>query len=254
MGRIAIDTGWDSAASLVDGRWIERVPRRPEVAERLRREAQLMPWLGPQLPLRVPEPWIAGADPLVVRHALVVGAPVTEPTAAQGAAIGRFLQALHGVDVEAAVAHGLTGAAEANAERDAALARFAGSVVPMLPARRRSAGRKLLAAVAATPADTVVHGDLGPEHLLTVGDTVGGVIDWTDAHVGDAALDLSWSLHATPAGFADALAAEYRVDAELRHRSLLWHRLAPWHEALYGIDTGRSELVESGLSGALDRL
>jgi hypothetical protein len=35
-----------------------------------------MPWLAPQLPLAVPEPQIAQAEPLVVRHALVTGEPI----------------------------------------------------------------------------------------------------------------------------------------------------------------------------------
>ncbi|MEV0052884.1 phosphotransferase, partial [Saccharopolyspora shandongensis] len=106
---VNIDGGWDSAATLVEGRWIERRPRRPEVADRLRMETELMPWLAPQLPLDVPEPHIVSMEPLVVRHELVVGEPLSEPTAEHGRQLGAFLRALHAVDPAVAVRHGLQG-------------------------------------------------------------------------------------------------------------------------------------------------
>ena len=83
---------------------------------------------------------------------------------------------------------------------------------------------------------------------------VTGVIDWTDARIGDPAVDLAWTLHGTPAAFADALAAAYGVTAEQRARGLLWHRLGPWWEALAGVDFLGPDLVASGLEGILARL
>ncbi|WP_366914532.1 phosphotransferase [Nocardia sp.] len=48
--------GWDCLATLVDERWVERRPRRPEVVDQLVRETRSMPWLAPRLPLPVPIP------------------------------------------------------------------------------------------------------------------------------------------------------------------------------------------------------
>ena len=78
------DNGWDARATLVDGRWVDRSPRRPEVEPAMRREAALMPWLAPQLPLAVPVPRVIADDPLTVRHDLVVGEACPGTSAAQG--------------------------------------------------------------------------------------------------------------------------------------------------------------------------
>ncbi|MEV2270971.1 phosphotransferase [Nonomuraea africana] len=244
--------GWDSVATLVDGQWIDRRPRRPEVVELLVMETRLMPWLAPRLPLRVPVPRVIAVEPLVVRHEVVPGGPVRELTAVQGRQMGGFLRALHQVDVVEAVGHGLPDAERTLREREAVLRRFREVVVPML-AERRAAG-ELLEAVEGLPADTVVHADLGPEHLMAVDGELTGVIDFSDAHVGDRAIDLAWLLHGTPAPFAQALAEAYSVTEEERERALLWHRLGPWHEVLYGLDVADPATVESGLSGVRERL
>jgi aminoglycoside phosphotransferase (APT) family kinase protein len=241
--------GWDSSATLVDGRWVDRRPRRPEVAGQLRREARLMPWLAPGLPLPVPVPWVVSEAPLVVRHEFVPGEPLAEPTAAHGRQLGIFLRALHDRPLGEAMDHGLP-----PAERGQDIDDFLARVVPLVPVAHRESALALLDAVRRAPADTVVHGDLGPEHVLTGGDTLTGVIDFGDAHAGDAAIDLAWALHGTPPAFAEALAAVYGVTGEQRDRALGWHRLGPWYEVTHGLDTGDPDSVRTGLAGLLSRL
>ncbi|GAB3161187.1 hypothetical protein [Microbispora hainanensis] len=68
------------------------------------------------------------------------------------------------------------------------------------------------------------------------------------------ALDLAWALHGAPPVFARAVAAEYGAAPDLVERALLWHRLGPWHEVTYGLDTGGPDTVRSGLEGVLARL
>ncbi|ANZ39999.1 hypothetical protein BBK82_32095 [Lentzea guizhouensis] len=233
--------GWDSTATLVDERWVERRPKRAEVEVYLRRELTVMPWLAPLLPLPVPVLRLVSADPFVVRHELVPGGELETLNAVQGKQLGEFLLALHAVAVADAVAHGVGPA-------PVPLDRFRAEVLPLVPDQ---AG--LLDAVAAAPLDTLVHGDLGPEHVLGRDGVLTGVIDFGDVHVGDAAIDLAWALHSTPPEFADALAATYGVTAELRERSLLWHRIGPWYEVLFGNDNGDPEMAESGLTGIRNR-
>ncbi|RLV04389.1 aminoglycoside phosphotransferase [Streptomyces griseocarneus] len=245
--------GWDSAARLVDGRWVERSPRRPEVARQLRTETRLMPWLGPQLPLPVPMPRVVADEPLVVRHALVPGEPLTEPDATHGRRLGLFLHALHAVDATEAERREAPSPREVLDERAALTEDFRARVVPLLPADRRESAHALLDAVGSLPARALVHGDLGPEHVLVRGDGLSGVIDFGDAHIGDPAIDLAWALHGTPPAFADALADAYGVTPELRGRALLWHRLGPWYEVTHGLDTGDRATVRSGLAGVLAR-
>lgn len=245
-----IEQGWDSIAELVDGVWLERRPRRPAVAEGLRRECRLMPWLAPQLPLAVPIPHIQREDPLVVRHALVPGEPVATPTAAHGRSLGTFLRALHDVPVEDAVAHGLAPADDLQTTA----ARLRSTVLPMVDEAHRAAASTLLDALSATPADTVVHGDLGPEHVLGIDDTLSRVIDFTDAQLGDAALDLAWALHGTPPAFASALDTAYWPTRDQRDRALLWHQLGPWHAVEHGLHVDDRDEVRSGLDGLIRRL
>ncbi|MEU6425595.1 phosphotransferase [Microbispora sp. NPDC046973] len=247
-------TGWDSQARLVQGRWVERRPRRPEVAVRLLMETRLMRWLAPRLPLPVPIPHVVRREPLVVRHELVAGERLETFDAAGGRMLGAFLRALHATDPAQAVRHGAPPAREALRERAATVEDFGTRVVPLLPHDRRGAASALLAAVVASPAGALVHGDLGPEHVLARDGTVSGVIDFGDAHVGDPALDLAWALHGAPPAFARAVAAEYGAAPELVERALLWHRLGPWHEVTYGLDTGDPDRVRSGLDGVLARL
>ncbi len=247
-------TGWDSQARSVDGRWVERRPRRPEVAARLLMETRLMPWLAQRLPLPVPIPHVLRQEPLVVRHEMVAGEPLAAFDAAGGRTLGAFLRALHATGPAQAVRRGAPSAREALRDRAATLEDFGIRVMPLLPDDRRGAAWALLDAVAASPADALVHGDLGPEHVLARNGVVSGVIDFGDAHVGDPALDLAWALHGAPPLFARAVAAEYGAAPDLVERALLWHRLGPWHEVTYGLDTGDPDTVRSGLGGVLARL
>ncbi|MBP2477196.1 aminoglycoside phosphotransferase (APT) family kinase protein [Crossiella equi] len=250
-----IDQGWDSHTALVEGRWIHRRPRRADVAVRLRRETTFLPWLADRLPLAVPRPELVRTDPLEVRHALVPGEGTEDPVAEHGAALGAFLRALHTTPVAAAVERGLTDGATARADLASAVEGFRSQVLPRLDASYRARGAELLEEVLAAPADTVVHGDLGPEHVLSEGSRLTGVIDFTDAHVGDAAVDLAWALYGTSAPCAAALAQAYGgVSADLRRRALAWHRLGPWFEVVHCLRLGRAEEVGSGLAGVRARL
>jgi aminoglycoside phosphotransferase (APT) family kinase protein len=249
-GDVHIEQGWDSIAELVDGTWLDRRPRRPAVAEALRRECRFMPWLAPQLPLAVPVPRVLSDDPLVVRHALVPGEPLTAPTAAHGRTLGAFLRALHDVPVGEASARGLAPADDPQELAE----RFRSTVLPLVGEVHRPAAARLLLSLVTTPADTVVHGDLGPEHVLVIDDHLSGVIDFTDARIGDGALDLAWALHGTPREFGDAFAACYRPTDDQWDRALLWHRLGPWHAVEHGLQDGDGDEVRSGLDGVHRRL
>ncbi len=232
--------GWDSTAFLVGGRWVERRPRRPDIEPQLVRESVVMPWLAPRLPLPVPVPVVVSTSPVVVRHELVPGGELSTWDAAMGRQLGEFLLALHAAPVDEAVRLG-AGPTRLPVERFRAEVRVPGA-------------EELLARLDDLPADTVVHGDLGPEHVLGRDGVLTGVIDFGDLHIGDAAIDLAWALHSTSPEFADALSDTYGVTAELRERALTWHKLGPWHEVLRGNDLGDREMVEVGLDGVQSRL
>ncbi len=252
--RQQISGGWDSRTHLVDDRWIEREPLRPEVEAGLRTETRLMRWLAPDLPLQVPVPVQVSDPPLLVRHRRVRGEPVRRHDPQMGRRLGQFLRSLHAKDPVAAVDLGAPDPGTTAHRLRRLLDRCQAEVVPRLAPAAREPGARLLDRVGTAPAHTLVHGDLGPAHLLVHAGRLHGVIDWTDAHVGDPALDLSWALNGATAGFAAGVRATYAPAGSLVQRARDWHLLGPWHEVLHGLDTDRPELVASGLQGVHDRL
>lgn len=242
--RVPLGSGWDSDAVLVDGRRVERTARRPGAVDGLRREADLLPWLAPRLPLPVPQPVVVGEAPLVVSHGFVPGTPIVTPDAAQGAVLGAFLAALHDVPLDEAVAHGLPGPEVTRGWRDTAFDRFADDVLPRLPDPDLLASR--LERLRAAPATALVHGDLRPEHVLTADGRITGVIDWSDARAGDPAKDLVWPLLGTGPAVAAAVVEAYGAD--LTARADDWRVVAPCYAVVHGLDTGDEALVGASLA------
>jgi isopentenyldiphosphate isomerase len=253
--RVRVPQGWDSHTEIVEGRWVDRVPRRPETEAQLLRETELMPVIAADLPLAVPVPVVMDPAPLRVRHVMVAGDRVVPDrlTPADGRTVGAFLRALHDMPAERYAGLVPPPAVSLAAVRDD-LARMMREVLPLLPRSAVDDARRLLADAARETPTTLVHGDLGPEHLLARDGCVCGVIDWGDARDFDPAIDLAWTLHGTPPRFAEALSTAYGVTQELRERAMVWRRLGPWHEVLWGLGDGGSDYVESGLAGVLDRL
>jgi aminoglycoside phosphotransferase (APT) family kinase protein len=104
---------------------------------------------------------------------------------------------------------------------------------------------------------TLMHGDLKPEHVLcdTATGLVTGVIDWTDARVGDPAVDFAWLVHATNKEFREALLGSYSsADPDLVERAHFYYRIEPWHILIFGLQNHRQQLINSGLAGVRARL
>ena len=252
---LGFDNGWDNRATLVDGRWVERTPRSPDREPQLRRELAFLPWLAPMLPLPVPVPEVVSEDPFTVRHAYLPGGPCPGTAPAHGRAVGSFLRALHVVDPDSAVAHGLLDAESAFADAQETRDRMRADVLPRLPDRLVPAGTALLDRASVRPPDlSVVHGDLGLDHIRVAGDEVTGVIDWGDSCVGDPAIDLAATTLTAAPSFAEAVVTAYQPDDALLARARDWHLLGPWHEVLYGLGDGGAAFVESGLAGTVSRL
>jgi aminoglycoside phosphotransferase (APT) family kinase protein len=248
------DGGWDNRVSLVDG-WVHRTPRFPDREGQLRREAVLLPWLAPRLPLPVPLLEIVRDDPFTVRHAYLPGGLCPGTSPAQGAALGAFLRTLHDIDPDDAVRHGALGHEAAQLDVAATVERMSREVLPLLPAHLARAGGGLLERAVTPPRDPrLVHGDLGPEHIRVVGEAVTGVIDWGDSCIRDPAIDLAWTAFGAGRPFADALLTAYGADEALVTRARDLHLLGPWHEVLYGLGDGGPAYVDSGLAGLISRL
>jgi aminoglycoside phosphotransferase (APT) family kinase protein len=267
---VPIEEGWDSSVFEVDGEWIVRAPRRPEVRDWMRVEAALLPALADALP--VPIPQFAGVEDTArdffVAYRKLEGEALSAeacrgssgaPLAAQ---LASFLADLHAFPRERATAAGLpdVGPGDWIVHQERFAVRCVDVVVPLLAEDERTRAERMFEDLLSgldTFAETVlIHADLGPAHLLHRGPSLTGVIDWSDARLGDPALDFAWLLHGTGEPFAEALLRAYggQPDDALPSRALSYHRLGPWHEVLYGLENERSELVKTGLAGVRQRL
>ena len=255
-GRIEpIRSGWDSHAFAVDGAWIVRVPRRPETDDALRLEAAVLAAVAPHLPLPVPKPtYVSDASPVCVVAPRIAGGPATARSRT-ACDLGAFLAALHAIP-PSSVPLPAADVATWRAAHEERRLQFEEHVFPLLSEAEQERARELFASVEFDFEPVVVHGDIGPEHVLCDDDgRLNGVIDWADARVGDPAIDFAWALHGTDASFAEAFAAAYGdVTAASTARAAFYHRRGPWYEVLYGLDSNLPDFVTSGLAGVRARL
>ncbi|MFL5767454.1 MAG: phosphotransferase family protein [Actinomycetota bacterium] len=264
-----IEGGWDYAVFEVNGSWIVRVPRREEVKDWLRKETRLLPQLGPVLPLPVPRfELVADDEPApFVAYRKIEGEPIDEIADALvdprsiGEQLGRFLGVLHGFPPERAGELTRTDATTWMHELHLLRNECEGVVYPFLSPEQRIRACRMFddfTERAASVEPTLVHADLGPDHILCSRDSVTGVIDWSDACIGDPAIDFGWLLHSTPSVVAEGVRSGYagqRTSAEpIFDRSLFYHRIGPWHEVLYGIAERRPDLLDRGVRGVRQRL
>lgn len=238
---LEIDEGWDYKVLIVDDAWVVRWPRHRLGIEEIQREVELLPVLGPLLPVQVPRFEYVSREPWLVAYRLIRGEPLVDE---DPDGVRAFLEALHSIDDKAFPADRPDWLETYREQAE----EFRRVVLPLLDVDERPRGEALLAEVGTLSgfSPALTHSDLGPAHLLVHEGKLAGVIDWGDARIGDPALDYAWLLNGP---FPD-----WDVDDELRRRARIYHRLGPWFEVHYGDFTGRPEWVRSGLAGIRDRL
>jgi len=245
-----IDVGYDSEVAVVNGEWIFRFPRRPQVERWLETEIALLPELAPALPVAVPRFEHVVREPVMcVGYRLIDGEPLDADVSP--CAVAEFLAALHGFDVARVEALGVEWP-DWRGHYEEQCREFERVIFPLLePAERREAELMFAAGIESlSDGETaLIHADLGPEHMLCRDGELVGVIDWGDVRIGDPALDYAWLLNGMPPAFAASLDAE-----RFRGRALFYYRLAPWYEAHYGVFVGKPPHVEAGLRGVRERL
>lgn len=234
------ETGFDFAvlhAVDADGlHWIVRSPRRAEAMERAATERAKLDLVRGRLPVEVPE-WRIYSD-TIIAYPRLSGEPAAVVDMSAGGYVWRFeeksapesfvdslaraLAALHAIDRDAARSAGMEVLAP-----DDVRARYAASMertrsMLKVPEPVWSRWMRWLEDRSFWPDHSVVvHGDLHPGHLL-VDDAhaVTGVLDWTEAHVGDPASDLRL-LHATMG--SDAM--RRLVERYAAHGGRVWPRM-----------------------------
>ena len=241
--------GLDNVAYRRDG-MVVRI-RREDPASVVR-EAALLRLVAGVSPLPVPRP--AAVDPQrgsmtypELPGVPLLGLPVRSPEVV-GAGLGRFLAALHAVPAER-----VAGLVEADSTPPAAWLDEAAATWPSVAAHLP---RSFLPARTPAPAGAPVfsHMDLGVEHVLVDPATqrITGIIDWTDAAIGDPAYDLGLILRDLgPAALGAALGALGRDDERaLRDRAGFYARCALVEDLAYGLTHDRPAYVGKSVAAA----
>jgi len=262
--------GWDNAAYLVDGSAVFRFPQRGIAAPLIATEIAVLPMLAAALPVAIPAPrWVGEPDedypwrfagyPLLHGTPVDVARPDDAALAALAGPLGRFLRALHGVETSPVVAAGLPpdriGRLD-SAKRVPQVCERLETLVSRGIVREADAARLLETFVADAPVGApsrlaVLHGDLYARHLLLdEANSLAGVIDWGDVHLGDPAVDLSVVHEIVPRSAHGAFFAEYGPVDERTWRRARWRAI---HHAVlvaeYGTAIGDAALADGGLAG-----
>lgn len=253
-GARVVETGWDFVV-IDTGSWVFRVPRRPEVADALRIERRLLALLGPRLPVPVPEMSLhalSDGTPYALYPRLPGAAASCAEAAPVGGDVAAVLTALHAVEPADALVLGL--AAPGKLDLDLLARRATAEVVPLLPWAAVAALHDAFALLREpVPVEVVIHADLGESNLLVSGGRLTGVLDWTDAHVGDPAMDLTWFVQCLGLDGAREALASYAPPGGA-DASCLWQRavahatVQPVHAVLWGLDNGRPSYVARQLA------
>jgi aminoglycoside 2''-phosphotransferase len=211
-----LGSGWEFDAYLTGDGWVFRFPRRAEYAGRFERDRSVHELVaGPLAPVAVPRVELLGSGGPAfpypfAGHQLVPGVEADDAVIRRNprfaAELGAAITAIHSVPAAAARAAGV-GRDDEGAEdwlrevREVAhrLDGLGSSTDVALDWVRR-------AGVPPAPypgPDVLLHNDLCPDHILCDPTTgrLTGIIDWTDAALGDPALDFAgmaawwgWSL------------------------------------------------------------
>jgi aminoglycoside 2''-phosphotransferase len=220
---VSIESGWDTRVLEVDGQWIFRFARRPEIADQFRKELHLLPGLADHLPFAIPNPEFSCLDDpdyTCMGYRKLNGEALSDVTAtpAMAAQIASFLNCLHQFPLEALPQIGLL-LVGSDDWQTAYLDFYRWVHMNVLPKVSKSLGKvtcNLWEGFLGTEENfqfklVPIHGDLGVEHILIDPgrDCLVGVIDWGDAQVGDPALDFTGLLASCGAEFVGQVLESY---------------------------------------------
>jgi aminoglycoside phosphotransferase (APT) family kinase protein len=272
VSAIEIGAGWDNSAYLINSSLVFRFPRRTIAVPLMDTEIGLLPWLAPQLPLRIPVPVYLGspsqaypcpfAGYRMIPGRTLLAAPLPdEDRRALARPLARFLAVLHSISTDETKRMGAP----------------ADTLERLNSTKRRPATRVRLDAITAAGircdiariehlldtlpdierprTDTLVHGDLhSGQIVVNEQHQIAGIIDWGDVHVGDPAVDLGGVQAMLPHDCQDEFLQEYgQVDdvvwAAARGRAI-WHTVAL---LAHSVDAGDAAAILEARS-SLERL
>lgn len=230
--------GLDNVVYETDDGLIVRCPKRPD-PEALDRERLILAAMARVSPLPVPKPQgdsrVCLVYPKLQGVPLIAGLPSKLDTIV--AQLRSFLEILHRLEVDAAEADEVP-----LEEWRTEAAQTHKACAPEIPAAHRGAVVDFLRTPPPPePSETAFcHNDFGIEHILVSGETVTGVIDWSDAALTDPARDY--------AKLYRDLGPVALPPEHLRDRAVFYARCGVLEDLAYGLSTGEQVYVEKSLA------
>jgi macrolide phosphotransferase len=257
------------SAVIVDNlkrQWVVRAPRNAAAGIRMDQESQLLGQLMSWLPFGLPS--AEGTAPLrsggrAVVHRQLPGHPIRalellhRPGLLQ--AYGQTVAAIHELPVRLVEEAGLPvySAEEYRFRRLAEVDRAAAT--GLVPTRLLTRWEQAVEEVGAWRfVPCCVHGDLAGDNVLAEGETVTGVMEWSETRVGDPADDLAWlAIGATEPALDDVLTAYAAArreppDPALRRRARLSGEFAIARWLLHGVSNGDRAIIEDAVGMLTD--
>jgi macrolide phosphotransferase len=246
--------------------WVVRAPRNAAAGVRMDQEDQLISQLMSWLPFGLPQ--VEGSAVLrsggrAVVHRQLKGHPVRPPELVHrpglAAAYGRAVAAIHDLPVRLVEEAGLPvyTADEYRFRRLAEVDRAAAT--GQVPTRLLTRWEKAVEEVGAWRfVPCCVHGDLAGENVLVEGETVTGVVEWSETRVADPADDLAWLAIGATEPALDGVLAAYTAarreppDAGLRRRARLSGEFALARWLMHGVGIDDRAIVDDAVQMLAD--
>ena len=243
-----LGSGWDFDAYVSDQGWVIRFPRRVEAQVLLDREGPILELVRSTLPASVAVPKVRlldhrveGFPYRVAVHPFIVGIPADQVDQTKhdvlARSLGDALGRVHSIPLVAALEAGLV---ELDRNEKGRVEWFDQGTAGLMDLRGSRLGLDEPLAWLAELKDPlrrleaplrVIHHDLSPEHLLVNEETgqLSGILDWTDAILGDAARDFVPLVTFGGWPFMEHVLMHYRpgVDVKFRFRLRFMARLLP---------------------------
>jgi aminoglycoside 2''-phosphotransferase len=244
-------------------RLVFRFPKTPEAQRQIPRELAVLSHLRGRISVRIPEPVRVESDvlvyPQVQGQALdwsVLGGLESKDRQGLARQVGAFLSELHGSELTPDLP--VTGAPVTHDAQVVRWREVEREVYPLLMAHQRRYADSVRALLD-DPSwfsfePRLIHGDLGPYHLLVnpTGQELLGVIDFGTAGVGDPANDISCLLLNYGETFVREMAETYSPTENLLRRARFLARTLELEWAARGLKTGEHFWFTAHLGNARD--
>lgn len=261
------DEGLVNDVVIVNGDTIFRFAKHEQAKADLAVEIKVLNLIRSQVPLDVPNPFFTGQD--VVAYKKLQGVTFSkqvltgldeETKQSVANQLAAFLRVLHNVPLSSFVGGLRPTPAPVKFEDQVAIReKVEEKVYPLLMAHQRAWAQDLYDSILLDPRNfdyepCLIHGDLGPYHVLfdLQHNRLNGVIDFGVAGVGDAALDIAALLTNYGESFVSKMLLFYPDMEKLMKRARFYAQAIELQWAYLGIETGEAFWFTAHLGSAKD--